>query len=415
MLELIRETFSSVKQHKTRTILTGSGITWGMFILILLLGIGNGFRHGTVSMFEDYASNSIWVTGGTVSEATVGGRALGTAIRFDARVFDILQSKMPEIQFIAPEVTLGGGTVCYGHNAGQFEIKGVGPDYKKVKRLNTNLGRGLNELDFTNRRRNVIIGEQVRNTLFGKDVDPVGESITISGVCFKVVGIIASGTLFGLIEENSVYMSDQAFFHTFGVEMNYATFGLIVENKGVTSDSEDRIREYLSQEIGFSSGDNKALYINNVQMQVDAFNYLFNGLEIFLWFVGGCVLLCGVIGVANIMFLAAKERTKEFGIRKAIGATSESILLLLTAESLFITTIFGVLGMFFGYFGIGLYNEVLSLMPNLSENVFGEASISNDIVFAALALLIMCGVMAGILPARKAASVMPIEALNQED
>ena len=336
-------------------------------------------------------------------------------IRFDTHVLDVLKSKMPEIQFVAPEVALGGGSVCYSHNVGQFEIKGVGADYKKVKRLNTNLGGVLNKFDFIYRRRNVIIGEQVRNTLFGKDADPIGKSISISGVFFKVVGVIESGTLFGMIEENSIYMSDQALFHTFGAEMNYSTFGIIIENKGVMSDSEERIRECLAEEIGFSSSDSKALYVNNVQLQVNAFNYLFNGLEIFIWFVGGCILLCGVIGVANIMFLAAKERTKEFGIRKAIGATSESILLLLTAESLFITTFFGALGMLLGYFGIGVYNEVLMLMPNSGESVFGEASISQEIVLSALALLIVCGVVAGIFPARKAASVMPIEALNQEN
>lgn len=416
MFELIKETFSSIRQHKTRSILTGCGITWGIFILIMLLGIGNGFRQGTVSMFEEYAANSIWITGGVVSESKPGGKPVGTVIRFDDANINRLKARIEEIQFVSPEISLDGvHAVSFRNNFGNFEVKGLGPDYKKVKTLNIGTGRDLNKLDFDGKRRNVIIGEQVKNVLFGKGNNPIGKEIEIAGVYFQVVGVIESGTLYGMIEESSIYMPNATLFSTFDLEKTYSTFGILVENKGITVDYEEKLRACLAQDMGFSENDTRALYVNNVQLQVEAFNFLFSGLNLFLWFVGGCVLLCGVIGVTNIMLLAAKERSKEFGIRKAIGASSSSIILLLTTESLIITTLFGLIGMALGYSGISIFNKILPLISNSGETVFGQAFINGEIVVTALILLIICGVLAGILPAKKAASVMPVEALNQED
>ncbi|MDO5341771.1 MAG: ABC transporter permease [Bacteroidia bacterium] len=417
MFELIKETSSSIRKHKTRSMLTGLGISWGMFILIILLGIGQGLKEGTTSMFSDYATNSVWVTGGIVKETKIGGKPVGSIIKFDDKIIGMLKARIPEIQFVSPEVTLGQNiTTTYRHNSGHFEIKGVGIDYKKIKTLGFKVGRDLNVKDFREKRRNVIIGEQVGKVLFGQNVDPIGKSIDIAGVYFKVVGVIEGGTMYGMMEENSIYMSDRTLFSTFGVERVYSTFGLLMENKGITVDYEDEIRECLSKEMGFLSSDTRALYVQNIQLQVEAFNYLFVGLNVFIWFVGCCILLCGIIGVTNIMYLSAKERSREFGIRKAIGATSGSILILLTTESLVITAVFGLLGMAMGYFGLNVFNEILVMYPDSGIlEIFGQASINTSIVIASLLLLIACGIISGLLPARKAASVMPIEALSQEN
>jgi putative ABC transport system permease protein len=412
-MELIKEVYASVIQHKMRSILTGFGIAWGMFILIVLLGAGNGFRSGVLNMFSGYASNSIWVTGHQVSEASIGGLQAGARIKFNEYILRKLRKRFVQIKFISSEISLeNGNPVVYKNNTGRFEVKGIGEDYMKIKLLEVGEGRLLNRIDYQEQRRSVVIGKRVKDILFGKE-HPIGKHINISGVFFQVVGVLDEGTVFSVMDQNNIYVSDVTLYNIYNIDREHITFGALLHENTEVETFENELRNYLAQEIGFGKNDKRALYVNNVQLQVKAFNTLFDGINGFLWILGLCFLLSGMIGITNIMLVVVKERTIEIGIRKAIGATPNSIVQLIISEALAITVLFGLVGLLLGYVGIAFYNWIIIVLQTGQQEVFSRAFIEGRIVLAAFLLLITSGVLAGVFPARKAAKIMPIETLNR--
>jgi putative ABC transport system permease protein len=413
MREIVKEILASIQQHKARSVLTGFGIAWGMFILIVLLGAGNGFRTGMLAMFSGYASNSIWITGQRVSQAKAGGIQSGSLIRFNESVTDKLQKRFPQIKSISSEISLeNANPVGYKGHSGHFNVKGIDRDYNTVKLLEIEEGRFLNELDYKELRRVAVIGDRVKETLF-KNENPVGKHISIAGVFFQVVGVLKAGTLFSMMEQNSIYTPVVSLYHTFNLVKEFLTFGALLHEKTSVETFETELRNFLSQEIGFDKNDKRALYINNIQLQVAAFNSLFNGINIFLWVLGICFLLSGMIGITNIMLVVVKERTVEIGIRKALGATPESIILLIVSEALIITVLFGLIGLLLGYLGMSIYNWIVSALQTGQPEIFARASLEVYIVISAFVLLIVSGVVAGLFPAQKAVKIMPVETLNK--
>lgn len=411
--EVIHEVISSISQHKARSILTGFGIAWGIFILIVLLGAGNGFRTGMLAMFSGYASNSMWITGQQVSHASVGGLQAGSRVRFDENLAVKLKTQFHQIQCISPEMSLeNANPIGYKEKIGYFDVKGIDRDYKNIKLLEMEDGRFLNELDYHELRRVVVIGNRVKEILFSNE-DPIGKHIRIADVFFQVVGVLKSGTMFSMMEQNNIYTPLVCLFNTFNLHKEFMTLGTLLYEKTTVESFENELRNFFAREMQFDKNDRNALYINNVQLQVKAFNSLFNGIDVFLWILGICFLLSGMIGITNIMLVVVKERTLEIGIRKAIGATPRSIIFLIIAEALLITVIFGIVGLSFGYAGIGIYNWIVSALQTGQQAIFAKASVEWYIVLSALVLLVVSGVVAGILPAQKAAKIMPVEALNK--
>jgi putative ABC transport system permease protein len=411
--EVLKEIIESIRQHKARSILTGFGIAWGMFILIVLLGAGNGFKTGILQMFGGYASNSIWVTGQWVSKAEIGGMQDGSRIRFDDDILRKLKKRFPQISSISSEVALENSNIIeYKGNTNTFEVKGIDENYRNIKILEIGDGRFLNEKDYREQRRSVVIGSRVNEMMFGNE-SAVGKQIGISGAYFQVVGVLGEGTLFGMMEQNSMYVPDVTLYNTFNPDKKFLTFGALLHEKTSVETFETQLRKFLAEEIGFSKDDRKALYVNNVQLQVKAFNSLFKGINGFLWVLGICFLLSGMIGVTNIMLVVVKERTEEIAIRKAIGATPDSILFLIIMEALIITLLFGLVGLLLGYAGMAVYNWVVLALQTGQEAVFSKASVEWYIVLSSFLILIVSGVVAGLFPAQKAAKIMPVEAFNK--
>ena len=411
--EQLYEVYSSLKQHKLRSILTGFSITWGLFILIVLLGAGNGFRNGMLNIFSGYASNSIWVMGSRVSKATNGGLQTGAQVRFDEDLLNRLKKRFIEIQQIASEVSLPNSRpIVYKDNTGWFEVKGISEEYLNIKSLEIGKGRFLNDIDYREQRRSVIISEHVRDILFDKE-NPVGKYIGIEGVMFCVVGVLKGGTIFSLMEQNSIYTPSTTLLNTFNLERKYSTFGAILHKNTAIETFEGRLRDYLAKETGFANDDRGALYINNIQLQVKSFGMLFDGIDKFLWILGLCFILSGMIGIMNIMLVVVKERTEEIGIRKAVGATPASIYKLIIIEALLLTIVFGIVGMIFGFAGMGIYNWLIAALQTGQEQIFAKATLDFSIVLISFLLLISAGVVAGLFPAKKAASIMPVETLSK--
>lgn len=413
MKDILMEVYASILQHKVRSFLTGFGIAWGIFILIVLLAAGNGFRSGMLAMFGGYASNSIWVTGQWVSQAKIGGTPSGTRVHFNESITNKLKKRFRQIQTISSETNLeNANPIGYKGHIGHFEVKGINKEYNTIKLLEIEEGRFLNELDYSEKRRAVVVGSRVKETLF-KNENPIGKQISIAGVFFQVVGVLKAGTLFSIMEQNCIYVPIVSLQNTFNIDNEFLTFGALLHGNTTVETFENELRDFLSQEIGFDGNDRGALYVNNIQLQVSAFNSLFNGINVFLWALGICLLLTGMIGITNIMLVVVKERTVEIGIRKALGATPESIMMLIISEALIITIVFGLLGLLSGYLGIILYNWIVSALQTGQPEIFARASIEWYIVLAAFALLIVTGVIAGLLPSQKAAEIMPVETLNK--
>jgi len=411
--EQFYEVYSSLKQHKVRAILTGFSITWGIFILIVLLGAGNGLRNGMMSMFSGYASNSIWVTGSRVTRAVTGGIQTGAQVRFDEELLVRLKRRFVEIRQIASEVNLPGSQpIIYKENTGRFDVKGISEDYLNIKALEIGQGRFLNEIDYHEQRRSVIISEHVMDILFDKE-NPVGKYINIEGVMFNVVGVLKGGTVFSTMEQYSIYTPSTTLLNTFNLERKYATFGAILHDNTAIETFETRLRNYLAKEIGFANDDRSALFILNIQQTIKGFGMLFDGVDKFLWALGLCFVLSGMIGVMNIMLVVVKERTEEIGIRKALGATPASIYKLIIIEALILTIVFGITGMMLGFVGMGVYNFVVSALQSGDEQIFAKATIDIYVVLASFLLLISTGVIAGVFPAKKAANIMPAATLSK--
>lgn len=412
MKEIIHEVYSSIAEHKLRSLLTGFGVAWGMCILIVLLGAGNGFKSGILTIFSSYASNSIWVTGNRTSKTSTTGLQLGVEVKFSDHLLAKTQNVFPQIKLITEEISLfNAKQVNYKDNAGYFQIKGAGEGYKNIKQLDLAAGSWLNPLDYNEERRSVVIGSRVKDVLF-KNENPIGKSICISGVYFQVKGILSEGTIFNIAEQNSVYLPSITLINIFNLNREYNTFGILLDNNLTTDNFEQQLKNFLIKEIGFDKEDKSALYINNIQLQVKAFNSLFSGINTFLWILGICFLLSGMISIANIMLVVVKERTKEIGIRKALGATPRSIIQLIMLESVIITVAFGLVGLIFGSIGLVSYNWIISAIQSSQETIFEKGYVEYGIILISFAILIISGIIAGVWPAKKAGEVMPIHTLN---
>ena len=412
MDEVLKEVFLSIKQHKARSILTGFGVAWAMFILIILLGGGNGFRSGVLGLFSSYAKNSIWVTGFWTKQATLNGLPQDVRVTFRYDLIEKIRHKFREIEKFSPEIPINSNySVKYKENSGKYEVKGIGIDYLDIKAIGVGEGRSFNNSDFQQQRRVMIIGDQVRKMLFLNE-DPIGKYLDISGIYFKVIGVLDNKNVFSQFEQNSIYAPNIVIKNIFNPEGEFYTFGILL-NKNTTAETfEQKLREYLSGIARFNKDDTQALFINNVQLQVKAFNSLFHGLNVILWVVGLCILLTGIIGVSNIMLVVVKERTQEIGIRKAIGATPASIIVLILSESVLITVFFGIIGLLLGYGGLSLYNWIVAAVQDSAQQVFAKATINAYVIYVSLLIMILSGLFAGLYPAQKAAKIMPIETLN---
>ncbi|MCF6297028.1 MAG: ABC transporter permease [Flavobacteriaceae bacterium] len=413
-MNYISEAFISILQSKTRSILAGFGIAWGIFILVLLLGTGKGFQQGIMQLFHSFAKNSLWIYGGQVSESNLNKSTQQKLILFDNTDIAITKERFSEIEFISPELTYKGNTqTSHLQNTIYPQIKGVLSDYFNVKIIKPEKGRLLNVLDNKEHRRVTLIGKQIADVLFPMET-ALGKLINIAGTYFTVIGIIEKGTLFSQNNQNLIYVPYNTFLDCFNLIGEFNTFVLALKDKTDTSLFENKIKSFLSKRKGFDKEDKKALFILNFESQVKAFEKLFKGVDAFLWFVGLSLLLSGMVGISNIMLVIVKEKTFEIGIRKALGASPKSITWMIMTESIIITSIAGIIGLLLGSIFISLINWIIISFFNSEDSLFKSAGIDFPILIFSLFILILTGVLAGFFPAQKAANISPVAAIGLE-
>ena len=401
-----QEIFSTIKKNKLRTFLTGFSVAWGIFMLIILLGSGRGLENGVRKQFEQDATNSIWVYRGQTSVPYKGLKP-GRQIRFTNEDYNYTKKNNTNIENLSARLNVWRQrNLSYKSEYGNYDIVSVHPGTRALENIKIIEGRFLNNIDINESRKVVAISLVVKNALF-KDEEALGKYLKINNIPFKVIGLFEDGSE---RDNQRVYIPVSAAQKIFtgGIEINNLAFTAGNADAAESIKIEDEIRAQFANRHNFDKNDQRAIYINNNVEEYKKFMNLFAGIRIFVWIIGVGTIIAGIVGVSNIMLIVVKERTKEIGIRKAIGATPQSIIGLILLESIAITAFAGYVGL---VLGVGLL-ELIS--PHVQSDFFLNPEADFRIAVSATILLIISGTLAGFVPARKAAAIKPIDALRDE-
>ena len=402
------EIFDSIKKNKLRTFLSGFTVALGILIFVVLFGFGNGLDNTFEKFFKDDALNTMWVRSSRTSKPYMGYKA-NRRIEFDNKDLEDITNRFAfYIEGITPRIS-ESGNIGYKLKSNNYSVRGVAPSHQKNEMTIMMQGRYINGLDVDNKERNVVIGRLVKQDLFGEE-DALGKFVSGGGRSWKVVGVFQDDG--GDNEERIVYVP-------------YTTLQLIQKNTdklgqiiisykpeigyGGAVAFESQLKKYLKQKKFIDPTDPRGIFIRSAASDLKENDQFKSALSSIILFVGIGTLLAGIIGISNIMVFVVKERTKELGIRKAIGATPGSIIGMILQEAIFITSISGYVGLLAG---IG----ILKLVGNTLEEDYYITDPYVDLNTAILAtfLLIAFGAFAGYLPAKRAASIKPIEALTDK-
>ena len=403
-----QEILATIRQNKLRTFLTGFSVAWGILMLVVLMGSGEGLANGIEYQFRDDAVNSIWVRSGQTSIPHKGLQP-GRRIRFTNADHDVVARDVDGVEHITSRFYPRGQlTVAYNGETGSYDIRSVHPDHRYLEKTIVTRGRFLNRLDVAEHRKVAAIGERVEKGLFG-DEDALGKYLTINGIPFRVVGLFRDDG--GESEEEKIYLPISTSQRAFGGGNDISMFMLTTGELDIekTESMATEIKETLAQRHSFAPEDRRAVFVNNLNEVFQRFVNLMAGIRAFVWIIGIGTILAGVVGVSNIMMIVVKERTKEIGVRKALGATPRSILGLILQESVFITALAGYVGL---VLGVALLETAARFLP--SSEFFVNPGIDLRLALAATALLVLAGTVAGAFPAFRAARVRPVEALKDE-
>lgn len=412
-----REILHALTANWLRTTLTAFGVAWGIFLLMVMLGSGTGLENGAQQGFADNATNSFFVW---TRSTTKPYKGLPVGRRFWLTNDDVgaVRRDVPEAQIVAPRNQLGGfrggNNVVRGTEAGAFNVMGDIPEILEVEKTRISGGRFINPIDMAQKRKVAVIGTKVVDLLFEPDEEPVGDSIQINGVYFKVVGLhepIQSGDQ-GEDAANRIYIPFTTFQNAFNYGDRVGWLAVTSQDSVPASEAEERVIALLKQRHRVAPDDERAFGHFNLEEEFDKFQGLFFGIRTLIWIVGIGTLAAGVIGVSNIMLVIIRERTREIGVRRAIGATPWSISTQIVLEAIFLTSTAGYAGLFAGIGLIDLLDWALRQF-NVQATMFLNPDVQLTTAMQALAILVVAGTLAGVIPAQRAILIRPVEALRQ--
>ena len=407
-LDKWQEILSTLNKNKLRTVLTMFSVFWGIFILVVLLGSGKGLENGIKKQFEGDAANSIWIYQGQTSMA-YNGMQTGRHIQFTNEDYNFVQGLIKDGDAFSGRAGIGGsGVISYNNNYGNFDIACVHPGTKELEDVDIQEGRFINNFDIKDKNKSVIISYIVKNELF-KDKKALGEFIKVNRVPFEVVGVFKDKSD---RDNRRVYIpiSTAQMVFNGGNRMYNIAFTTKEISIPEAKNIETTLRSSLAKRFNYNPEDKRAIYIQDNVENYARFLGLFAGIRLYVWFIGIMTIIAGIVGVSNIMIVVVKERTKEIGVRKAIGATPGSIVGLILLESIVITGFAGYFGMTLGVFVMELFSKLASS----PDSYFLNPSADFRIAVGATILLIIAGTLAGLIPARRAAKIKPVIALRDE-
>nr|WP_026286752.1 ABC transporter permease [Gilvimarinus chinensis] len=408
----LQEILYTLRRNKLRTALTAFGVFWGIFMLILLLGAGRGMQNGVMDSFADNALDTIIIWSGTTSVA-YQGQGLGRRIGYTEDDIIALRQQVEGLRFITGANSMGQGTVTFGNKTGFFDLYGIDDTYFKIRdQIPFPSGRTINYLDDAETRKVAVIGTSVRDRLFGSGVNPEGKMIQVNNINLTVIGVFHDRNNNGRDSER-VFVPYSTFTKTFGrgnqVHVIWARPKAGVDGFAL----EEQVVDLLKKRHNVAPEDKRAIQTFNFAEPAKMVKGLFVAINGFIWFVGLGTLTAGIVGISNIMIITVKERTREIGIRKALGATPFSIVSTLLLESILVTGIAGYAGLVMGVGLVELMAYGLQVSGAQME-FFKRPEVNFSAAVTALVLLIMVGALAGLMPAIRAARIPPVEAMRAE-
>lgn len=412
------EILHALSKNKLRTFFTAFGVFWGIFMLVIMLGSGQGLNNGVSQGMGDMATNALFMW---TQPTTVPYKGFPRGRRYNFRNDDTkaLRQNLPELEFIAPRLQVfsaqGDNNVVRGERTAAFTIYGDYPDMNKIDPVNIHAGRFINQIDIQDKRKTIVIGTRVKDEMFDNEEDPIGDYLRIRGVYFKVVGVFSSKK-----NDQQAERENQQIFMPFTTLQQTYNMGEIVGWYSMTSYKEipasgalEKAKKLMRERHSISPDDERAVGSFNVETEFKKMENLFAGINGLIWIVGIGTLLAGVIGVSNIMLIVVKERTKEIGIQRALGATPLAIQSQIVLESVFLTALAGYVGLVLGVGILELINYLL-IAFEASSDMFTKPEVDFDKAITALVILIISGAFAGLIPARRATQIKPIDALRDE-
>jgi putative ABC transport system permease protein len=400
-----QEIFATIGKNKMRTFLTAFSVAWGIFILIILLGAGKGLRNGAEKQFMSDAINSLNVEPGQTTMPYKGLKP-GRRIQLTTEDFNLINNKVKHIEYSSAVYNgRNSSEMSYKNRYGTFTVRSCMPDHDYLENATTIQGRFINELDIREYRKVCSIAVPVKETLF-KDEDPINKFIDVAGIPFKVVGVFTDP---GNGDNQRIYIPLTTAQRAFNGKNNIDIIWSSIDKEGVFNSEGmlNQIRTMMATRHNFDPADLSAVRIENWSEEYKRIMNMLDGIKIFIWVIGIFTLIAGVVGVSNIMMIIVKERTKEIGIRKAIGATPTSIVMMIVQEAVFITGIAGYVGL---VIGVG----VLQLFTDMEADFFKRPEVDFNVAISATLLIVVAGALAGLFPAMQAAKVEPVVALRDE-
>lgn len=417
-MDYFHDMWSVFGQHKTRTLLTGFGVFWGIFLLVLLMGVGQGLKNGVVAQFGGTA-DTVYIWRANVTQTPYKGFNAGRWVGMDDKDLNALKKEISGLK-TAIGVNQVGGWVSpqYVVRLGvsnKYIIQGSHPEVSYMNGFSVIKGRFINRIDNEKKRKIAVIGKSVYLNMFSEGENPIGKMIEIAGIPFVVVGVFEPETIGLQFSKDSklVLIPNSTLRYSYN-QVSWINLIRLSPEDGISSSYiESRAIEVLKNNWSIHPDDHGVYGSYNTQVAFDRFQSLFNGINIFSWLVAFGTVLAGAIGVGNVMLVIVKERTKEIGVRKAIGATVESIVFMVVKEAVFLTALSGCLGLIVGLGGLKVI-AYISRIASISPDVFLNPSIDINTGIYAVIVLVFTGVVSSLIPAFNAARVDPIVALNDE-
>lgn len=409
-----QEIFATIKKNKLRTFLTSLGVGWGIFMLVIMLGAGNGLKNGVLKDFDGTATNSFFMW---TQRTTKPYKGMKPGRDFDFNNGDAMALRqLKELAVVSPQNQLGGyqggNNVIRGLKSGNYEVAGVYPNIAQISAVKITQGRFLNENDITFKRKVCVIGRAVKENLFKPEEKTLGDYVSINGVYFMVVGVSVPMGSGGQAEQEAsrVVVPFTTFQNAFNYGDQVGWFAISSQPNISAAVAEEKVIALIKERHKIAPEDEQAIGHWNMEVQFKKMSGLFAGINMLIWVVGIGTLIAGIIGISNIMLIVVKERTKEIGVKRALGATPVSVMFQIILESVFLTAVAGYFGL---VIGVGLL-ELINMALGADVPMFSNPTVDINVAIVSLSVLIGCGALAGLIPAQRAVSVLPVEALRSE-